>query len=187
MEMVGFRWMSQRLQNLIYQHQVSLAICEISWVFLHREIKCVSLLPTSLSHSSAEDDDKTKNWSMPDPVMEDFQCIKNNFRVCPLPIFNIDDCFIEAPEANGCLRNALVEVHFSLVHYKVSSPRQTHDSYNAMPKQVIVLNEAPIQELSIYKHKNIQSGPMRPKKLKYFCKDTEQDLKGKGVASGSCA
>jgi len=149
-------------------------------------------LPTSLSHSSAEDDNEkidneTENWSVPDPVTEDFQCIKNNFRVCPLPIFNIDDCFIEAPEANGCLRNALVEVHFSLVHYKISSPRQTHDSYNAMPKQVIVLNEAPIQELSIYKHKNIQSGPMRPKKLKYFCKDTEEDLKGKGVASGSCA
>ena len=43
-------------------------------------------LPTSLSHSFAEDDNEkidneTENWSVPDPVTEDFQCIKNNFRV----------------------------------------------------------------------------------------------------------
>ena len=86
---------------------------------------------------------------MPDPVTEDFQCIKNNFHVCSLPIFNSDDHFIEAPKANGCLRNALVEVHFGLVHYKIGSSRQTHNSYNAMPKQVIVLKEAPVQELFI--------------------------------------
>src|SRR5882762_2193393 len=45
--------------------------------------------------------------------------------VFPLPIFNVDDHFIKAPKANGCLRNTLVEVHFSLMHYKIGSPGQT--------------------------------------------------------------
>ena len=76
----------------------------------------------------------------------------------PLPIFNVDDHFIKAPKANGCLRNTLVEVHFGLMHYKIGSPGQTHNS--------------------------ICSGLVRPNKFEDFCKDVEQDLKGKGVATG---
>jgi hypothetical protein len=72
--------------------------------------------------------------------------------VFPLPIFNVD------AKANGCLRNTLVEVHFGLMHYKIGSPGQTHNS--------------------------ICSGLVRPNKFEDFCKDVEQDLKGKGVATG---
>ena len=61
---------------------------------------------------------------------------------------------------------------------------ETHNSFMAVPKQLVILQTAPIQLPSAYKHKNVCSGPVRPKGFEDFHKDTPSDCKGKNVTSG---
>jgi len=87
-------------------------------------------------------------------------------------------------QVNGALKNVLVEIHFGIVHYKIGRAGETHDSFTAVLKQIIILQTAPVQTPSTYKRKNVRSGPVRPKGFEDFYKDTP-DFKGKNVASGS--
>ena len=105
----------------------------------------------------------------------------------PLVVYDANNQFVEPLQVNGALKHALVEIHFGIIHYKIGRGGETHDSFTAVPKQLVILQMAPIQPLSAYKRKNVRSGPVRPKGFEDFRKDTPSDNKGKNVASGSRA
>jgi hypothetical protein len=105
--------------------------------------------------------------------------------VLPLVVYDADDQFVEPLQVNNALKHALVEIHFGIIHYKIGRGGETHDSFTAVPKQLVILQTAPIQPRSAYERKNVCSGPVRPKGFKDFDKDTPSNSKGKDVASGS--
>lgn len=122
---------------------------------------------------------------MPKEVVKEYNEVRKNYRVLPLPVYDAENHFVEPPQVNSALKNALVEIHFGIVHYKIGRNGETHDSFTAAPKQLIVLKPAPIQIPSAYKRKNVRSGPVRPKGFEDFRKDVPSDAKGKNIASGS--
>ena len=130
-------------------------------------------------------DEDTETWPVPAEMIEDFERIKFNYQPVPLPIFNNDnEEFVELLEANHAIKNALVEIHFGIIHYKIGKAGQTHDSFTAVPKELIVLKPAPVGVASPYKRKNIRAGPVRPKKFEDFSKGQSSDSKGKGIMRG---
>ena len=60
---------------------------------------------------------------------------------------------------NSALRNALVEVHFNIRHYKIGD----HDSFTAIPLQITILKDEALTITFPYKRKNIRDGPVRLK------------------------
>jgi hypothetical protein len=74
-------------------------------------------------------------------MVDDYERIKYKYQPVPLPIFNNDnEHFVEPLEANHAIKNALVEVHFGIIHYKIGKAGHTHDSFTAVPKELIILN-----------------------------------------------
>jgi hypothetical protein len=132
-------------------------------------------------------DEDTETWPVPKELIKDFNKVKNNYRVLPLVVYDADDHFVEPLQVNDALKHALVEIHFGVVHYKIGRAGETHDSFTAVPKQILILKTPPVQTPSPYKRKNVRSGPVRPKGFEDFRKDTPSDQKGKNVASGSRA
>ena len=142
-----------------------------------------------ISHLSDELlDEDTETWPVPMDMIDTFKNIKNNYRVQPLVVYDTHNQFVEPLEVNNALKNALIEIHFGIVHFKIGRGGDLHDSFTAVPKQIIILKTAPIQTPNTYKRKNIRSGPVRPKKFEDF-RTTEEpaDPKGKAIASGSRA
>ena len=151
---------------------------------------CIVCYETTLiSHfhliEEPELDEDTETWPVPKELVKEFNKVKANYRVLPLVVYDIEDRFVEAAQVNNALKNALVEIHFGISHYKIGRMGETHDSFTAVPKQIIILKTAPIQSPSAYKRKNIRSGPVRPKGFEDFRKGDSS--KGKNVASGSRA
>lgn len=93
--------------------------------------------------------------------------IKYTHHAAPLAVYK-DDQFVEPIQVNSALKNALVEVHFGVLHYRIGKPGNTFESFTASPQQVIILKTAPIHTPSAYKRKNVRSGPVRPKKFGDF-------------------
>jgi hypothetical protein len=102
-------------------------------------------------------------------------------------VYDSNNQFVEPLKVNKALKNALVEIHFSIIHYKIGRGGDMHDSFTAVPKQVIILKTAPLEMPSAYKRKNVRSGPVRPKRFEDFRIEEAADPKGKRVASGSGA
>jgi hypothetical protein len=120
------------------------------------EPKC-DVIP-AIANNNAELDEETEQWHIPKEMTKDFLCIKDNYyQPIPLVVYK-GDLFVEPPEVNQAIKNALVELHFGILHCKISRPGEgTHNSFNAVPKQL--LKSAPIGVPSANKHKNVCSGP----------------------------
>lgn len=103
-------------------------------------------------------DEETENWPVPVELQDAFDAIKYTYRVNPLPVYR-NDVFVEPLLVNKALKNALVEVHFNIRHFKI----EEHDSFTAVPLQVIILKDGPPEASSPYKRKNMRDGPVRPK------------------------
>lgn len=115
-------------------------------------------------------DPDSETWPVPNEVAEDYRKLKRVYRVVPLAIYDDHDHFVETLQADQALKNALVEIHFSIIHYKIGAPGDAHESFTAEPKQIIILKTAPVTTPTAYKRKNIRSGPVRPKKFDDFRK-----------------
>ena len=113
-------------------------------------------------------EEETELWPISEEFVEDYKSIKATYRPMPLPIYH-NEHFVEPTEANQTMKNALVEIHFNILHYKIGcAGENTYNSFTAEVKQVIVLKAAPIGSPSLYKRKNVRSGPVRPKKFEDF-------------------
>ncbi|RDB26278.1 hypothetical protein Hypma_006701 [Hypsizygus marmoreus] len=103
-------------------------------------------------------DDETGNWPIPDDAREKFDIIKLTHRVVPLPIYDTDRSFVDSTHANAKLRDALVEVHFTVKHYSIrKSP--AFDSFSGIVQQVSIIKPAGLQKPNPYRV-NLRNGPV---------------------------
>lgn len=105
-------------------------------------------------------DEETDGWPVPVELQDAFDAIKYTYKVNPLPVYR-NDVFVEPLLVNKALKGALVEVHFNIRHFKI----EEHDSFTAIPLQVIILKDGPPETNSPYKRKNLRDGPVRPKEF----------------------
>ena len=103
-------------------------------------------------------DNETSDWPVAEEHRQLLDAIKSSYDVNPLPVYK-SDTFVEPNAVNSALKNALVEVHFNIRHYRIGD----FDSFTAVPLQLIILKDGGQSSSSPYKRKNIREGPMRPK------------------------
>lgn len=110
-------------------------------------------------------DDLTAKWVVPDSMQDDFDNIKTKYQVSPFMLFK-DDKYVEPHFADGIIKNALVEIHFSLRHFHIranDNNNKSSDTFTGLVKQVIVLKEGRERSTSGgYKRKNPFESPYRP-------------------------
>jgi hypothetical protein len=83
--------------------------------------------------------------------------------VQPLPVFK-DDIYVLPPAVNSAMKGSLVEVHFSLKHYRIRKrDSKPFDSFTGLVEQIIILKPGEPRLSTSYKRKNILDGPYRPK------------------------
>ncbi|KAF8263715.1 hypothetical protein EI94DRAFT_1806762 [Lactarius quietus] len=103
-------------------------------------------------------DTETDNWPVSPDFQDDLDALKYNFSAQPLQVY-VGNKFIELTDVNDTIRDALVEVHFELRHFYISS--EAYDSFNATIEQIIVLQPGATRPNSLYKRKNVCTGPIR--------------------------
>jgi hypothetical protein len=113
-------------------------------------------------------DDETDNWPVPDNVQKDLCKIKRTHCVQPLRAY-LDNRFVEPNDVNGLLANALVEVHFSLKHYRIQREGDKgFDSFTANIEQINVLKRGAPKAPNPYKRKIRESALCKSSVPKYL-------------------
>jgi hypothetical protein len=111
-------------------------------------------------------DEETDNWPISNDLQKDLCKIKRTHYVQPLRAY-LDGHFIEPNDVNGILANALVEVHFSLKHYRIQREGDKgFDSFTANIEQINVLKRGAPKAPNPYKRHNPRIGPLDVKRTK---------------------
>jgi hypothetical protein len=96
----------------------------------------------------------------------------------------LDGHFIEPNDVNGILANALVEVHFSLKHYRIQREADKgFDSFTANIEQINVLKRGAPKAPNPYKRHNPRIGPLDVKRTKLSTQTNEPST---SIAKGTC-
>ncbi|KAG1725937.1 hypothetical protein EDB19DRAFT_1753791 [Suillus lakei] len=88
-----------------------------------------------------EMDEETANWPIADEYREDLEPIIAHYKAVPLCIYDEEKQFIEPQNVNNALRNALVEVHFTVNHTYLAKSTPQSDSFRANIKQIMILKK----------------------------------------------
>lgn len=111
-------------------------------------------------------DDTTAHWPIPNDMREELGRLMGTYAAQPLPVFK-DNNYVPPPAVNAALKGSLVEVHFSLKHYRIRKrDSKPLDSFTGLIEQIIILKPGEQRLLTSYKRKNILDGPYRPKPFK---------------------
>jgi hypothetical protein len=103
-------------------------------------------------------DSETEHWPIPTELRDELDVLKYEYRAKPLRVY-VKDKFVEPTDVNDTIRGALVEVHFELHHYFISS--DAYDSFNGVIEQILVLQPGKAPPETPYKRKNVRDGPIR--------------------------
>ena len=106
---------------------------------------------------------ETSSWPVPVGFEHFLKDVQYTHYVNPIRLYDENNQFVKPTNANAILRDALVEVHFTIKHYTIGKATNAFDWFNAIFQQIIVLKSAPPKLPSPYKRKNIHDGPFRPK------------------------
>jgi hypothetical protein len=90
----------------------------------------------------------------------DYDDVMYTHSVNLLPVYKKDK-LVETVDVPDVLQGALVEVHFSINHYKIFST-VPFDSFTGVVRQIVVLKPGAPKDTSPYKRKNLRNGPIRP-------------------------
>lgn len=109
-------------------------------------------------------DETTANWPVPDDMKDQLMSIMATHQASPIPVYN-KQTYVGPTAINTAIRNALVEVHFTLKHYHIQRKDGSKplDSFNGHIEQVVILKAGTPPAVSGYKRKNLLDGPYRPK------------------------
>ena len=66
--------------------------------------------------------------------------------------------FVEPIDVNDTIRGALVEVHFELHHFFITT--NSYDSFNVSIEQILILQPGQAPPNTPYKHKHVHNGPI---------------------------
>ena len=124
------------------------------------------------SKKSETIDDKTKNWPIDLQLQDKLDLIKPSYRAVPLPVYE-NGIFVELAEVNNRLRNALVEIQFSVHHLLLRNQSPPRDSFRANIEQIIILKHGKPTRSS---RPNPRAGPISaiPKRSEWSDTDTEE-------------
>ncbi|KAG2144810.1 hypothetical protein BD769DRAFT_1306517, partial [Suillus cothurnatus] len=93
-------------------------------------------------------DDETARWPISEKYSDAFEGIKHNYQVLPLCLYH-GNTFIEPKDANKELKQALVEIYFSLKHYYMK--KDHFNSFQAVIQQINILKADESTTKSVYK------------------------------------
>lgn len=88
----------------------------------------------------------------------ELDALKHEFFTQPLRVYRNAN-FVELADVEDTIHGALVEVHFILRHYFISS--DAYDSFNGIVEQILVLQPGELLPQTVYKRKNVREGPIR--------------------------
>jgi hypothetical protein len=78
-------------------------------------------------------------------------------------IYDHNDNFVQGPDVINKMRNALVEVHFRIKHYRINGDSDAFDSFSGLVEQVVILQPGRPKAASPYKDRlRAHQGPYRP-------------------------
>jgi hypothetical protein len=60
------------------------------------------------------------------------------------------------------MTNALIEVHFSMRHYRINKDSESFDFFVAYIEQIVILTSGQPSARDAYKRKNLRDGPYHP-------------------------
>ncbi|KAF8547572.1 hypothetical protein OG21DRAFT_1527073 [Imleria badia] len=138
-----------RQNNMLFKDAGGQSIRMTKSVFNKRKTQVRDSSPPSkkrkIENEKKEDDmeemdEDTKNWKVPSHMWDDLNLMKPNYQAISLPIFE-NGQFIEPNQVQQQLENTLVEVIFSINHAFIKKDYDTHDSFQAEIKQVIILKK----------------------------------------------
>jgi hypothetical protein len=109
-------------------------------------------------------DETTSNWPVPDNMKDQLKLLMPTHMAQPLPVYD-KDAYVEPSSVNNAIRNALVEVHFTLKHHHIQRKdgSKALDSFSGRIEQIIILKPGVPLTMSGYKRKNLLDGPYCPK------------------------
>ena len=120
----------------------------------------------AVTDNTSKLDDTTAKWPVPDDMRAELQQLMGTHMAQPLLIFK-DDVYVPPLAVNSTLKDSLVEVHFSIKHYRIHKrDSKPIDSFTGLVEQVIVLRAGEPRVGNSYKRKNLLEGPYRPKPFK---------------------
>ncbi|KAG2113590.1 uncharacterized protein F5147DRAFT_789267 [Suillus discolor] len=150
---------SGECKNMLIEDVMGTMLRCVKSIFNMRE----DTVPNSPHGQSVENtpqmDEETRNWPVPDQFASEFDEIKYNYQVIPLPLYH-DGHLVEPSMANEAINGAIVEVQFHIHHWKIKQ----FDSFQANVEKVEILCPGPVHHTSSYKRP-------RPKE-----KDNEREL-----------
>lgn len=107
-------------------------------------------------------DEETANWPM--PPGRDFAAalneIKSLYRAVPLRVYK-DSEFVEPQDVVNVLRDATIEIQFSLHHIHLASQHPARDSFRANIEQIVVLKAGKIHNAA-FRTSDPRAGPIKP-------------------------
>lgn len=131
------------------------SICPVS---LDLQLIChFTLIGLCLDHSM------TLEWPIDPEFQEAFDKVKYAYAVQPLPVYR-NGKYIEPPFVPGAMRDALVMVSFSVMHYRIQKNDDKtvpHESFTGKVVDVVILKIGEPGPPSPLKRKNIRDGPLQ--------------------------
>lgn len=103
--------------------------------------------------------EETKNWPIDPKLCDKLDLIKPSHRAIPLRVYQ-HDMFIEPSNVNSALRNAEIEIQFSVHHVFLKNQTPPRDSFRANIEQIIILRSGKGLQSSDYSKIDPRSGPI---------------------------
>ncbi|SJL03183.1 uncharacterized protein ARMOST_06529 [Armillaria ostoyae] len=101
-----------------------------------------------------------QRWTVDEEYQESFNKLKTRYQIKALPVFDMNDNFIEPDRIKAPLKGALVKMHFSLKHWRIQRNNQpAQDTFSLIMKQICILKNVRPPAPNPYKTTN---GPYRP-------------------------
>ncbi|KAG2114425.1 hypothetical protein DEU56DRAFT_761835 [Suillus clintonianus] len=113
----------------------------------------------SKSKEKLEMDKETANWPVDDEYCQYLDPIKAHFKAVPLRVYDEENHFVEPENVNNVLRNAVVEVHFTLHHTYLAKSSPPQDSFRANIEQMMILKRG--KPIAAIYTSDPRSGPVR--------------------------
>lgn len=108
-------------------------------------------------------DEATANYPAPPSLRKDFFELKSQYSISPFPLFRLDDStYIEPDGVEALMKNALVEVHFTLTHYNIKSGSGSTDTFSGQFQQFLFLKQGKARSMQgpFGQKRNLRDGPV---------------------------
>src|SRR5882762_2758330 len=121
-------------------------------------------------------DDTTTKWPVPDDMRTELVQLMGTYMAQPLPVFK-DNAYVPPIAVNSTLKDSLVEVHFSIKHYRIhKKDSKPIDSFTGLVEQIVVLKSGEPRLPNSYKRKNLLEGPYQPKPFRSVPPSSTTDI-----------